>query len=131
MKKNKGRVQSKVKVPIFWRILSLLAMLPLGMLIFYVIFSKSGGKFPLAAGDSTDPYFFGSVFAVLIPLLIYLFIVDKVLKGMVMKRSGKEIAKDVAADVAKAAAVLAAEVVVDVALGGSSAGSRSLLFLRQ
>src|SRR5574340_906636 len=110
-KKYKGRVRARVKVPFFWRVLSLLGMLPLGMLIFYIIFSKSGGKYPLAAGDSTDPYFFGSVFAVLIPVLVYLLIVDKVLKGIVTKRSGKEIAKDVALDVAKAAAVMAAEVV--------------------
>jgi len=126
MKKEKSRAQKKIKVPVSWRIISILSMLPVGMLIFIIIFRKSGGKFPLAAGDSTDPYFFGFVFAVLIPLLVYIFIVDKILRGVVMKRSGEAIAKDVATDIAKSAAVIAAEVVLDAVVGGSaSAGSSS------
>ncbi|MGC2061873.1 MAG: hypothetical protein WA610_02775 [Thermodesulfovibrionales bacterium] len=125
MKKNKSCSKAKVNVPVSWRILSIFSMLPFGMILFYVIFSKSGGKFPLAAGDSTDPYFFGFLFAVLIPAIVYIFIVDKILKGIVMRRPGKDIAKDVAVDVAKTAAVMAAEIVVDAALGGSSAGSSS------
>lgn len=121
MKRNKSRAQVKVKVPISWRILSLLSMLPLGMLIFYIIFSKSGGKFPLAAGDSTDPYFFGFVFAVLMPVIVYIFIIDKILKGIVTKRSGTEIALDVAEDLGKEVAIAA----VDAVLGGSSSDNRS------
>ena len=120
------RSQGRIKVPIFWRILSLLSMLPPGLVIFYVIFRKAGGKFPLAAGDSKDPYFFGFIFAVLLPAIIYIFVIDRVLKGIASRRAGKDIAKDIAVDVAKAAAVAAAEVVVDAVLGGSaSSGSRS------
>jgi len=120
------RSQERIKVPVSWRILSLLSMVPPGMAIFYVIFRKSGGKFPLAAGDSTDPYFFGFIFAVLLPAIIYIFIVDKILKGIVMRRAGKDIARDIAVDVSRTAAVVAAEVVLDAALGGgSSLDSRS------
>jgi uncharacterized membrane protein YgcG len=100
-------------------------MLPLGAAVFCIIFSKSGGRFPLAAGDSTDPYFFGFIFAVLLPAIVYLFIVDKILRGMAMKRSGGEIAKDIAEDVAKTAAVIAAEVALDAVVGGQSPDSRS------
>lgn len=121
MKKNRGRSLEKVKVPVSWRILSLLSMLPLGALIFYIIFSKSGGKYPLAAGDSTDPYFFGFVFAVLTPVIVYLFIIDKVLKGIVMKRPGKAVALDIAGELGKEVAITA----VDAVLGGSSSGDRS------
>lgn len=110
MKKKNRRLHESIRVPVSWRILSLLSMLPLGMAVFYGIFRKSGGRFPLRAGDSTDPYFFGFIFAVLLPATVYIFIVDKILKGIVMKRSGKTIAKDIAEDVAKTAAVMAAEV---------------------
>ncbi len=119
--KKESRTRMKVTVPLLWRILSMLAMLPLGILTFYVIFTKSGGKYPLAAGDSTDPYFFGFVFAVLVPAIVYLFIIDKVLKGIVMKRSGKAVALDIAADLGKEVAIAA----VDAVLGGSSSDNRS------
>jgi uncharacterized membrane protein YgcG len=123
--KKSTRSQGRIKVPVSWRISSVLSMVPLGLAIFYFIFRKSGGKFPLAAGDSTDPYFFGFLFAVLLPAIIYIFIVDKILKGIVMRQAGKDIAKNIAVDVARTATVMAAEVVLDAAVGGASSDSRS------
>ncbi|MBA4373401.1 MAG: hypothetical protein C0402_11150 [Thermodesulfovibrio sp.] len=122
VKKNKGRAQAKVKVPVSWRIISILAMLPLGVGIFLLIFTKSDGKFPLGAGDSTDPYFFGFIFAVLIPVIVYAFIVDKVLKGIVTKRSGKAVALDIAEELGKEVAIAAVDAVLG---GGSSSDNRS------
>jgi len=119
MKRKTGRLKTGARVPASWRIISLLSMLPLGWFIFITIFHRSGGKFPLAAGDSTDPYFFGSVFAVLIPAIVYIFVIDKVLRGIVSRRSGKAVALDIAEDLGKEVAIA----VVDAALGGSSAGS--------
>lgn len=124
MKKKGKRSRPAVKVPLSWRICAILAMLPLGMAIFYLIFRASGGKFPPAAGESTDPYFFGLVFAIAVPILVWLY-VYRILQGIVMKRPGREIAAEVAADLAKNAAVIAAEVVLDAAVGGSSTGGRS------
>ena len=114
----------KARVPLRWRIGSTLAMLPLAALTFYLLFRLSGGQFPLQAGGSTDPYFFSFLFAVLIPLLVWLAI-DKVLHGIAARRSGREIAVDLAKDLARTAAVTAAEVVIDSALGSSSSGSSS------
>jgi uncharacterized membrane protein YgcG len=124
-KEVKKRSRMKIKVPMLWRLLSWVSMVPLGMAVFYVIFHKSGGKFPLAAGDSTDPYFFGFIFGVLTPVIVYCFIIDKILKGIVMRRSNADIAEDIAADIAMSAAVTAAEVVLDTVAGGSSSGSSS------
>lgn len=117
MTKKSGR-SKKSKVPISWRIISVLLMLPLGAGIFYTIFRKSGGRLPLQAGDSTDPLFFSSVFAMLIPAILYLLVVEKVLRGIAAKRSGGEIAAEVAKDIGRAAA----EAVLS---GGSSDDRRS------
>ncbi|MBI5848012.1 MAG: hypothetical protein HZB31_08705 [Nitrospirae bacterium] len=120
-KKKQRRSFDKVRLPLSWRVSSILAMLPLGYEIFMLIFRKSGGKFPLAAGDSTDPIFFASVFSIVLPCFFYLFVVDKILRGIVARRAGSEIAIDVAKDLGKAAAEMAAEVV----LGGGSSDDRS------
>ncbi len=123
MTENKKRRRSldKVRLPFSWRIISILAMLPLACGIFMLIFRKSDGRFPLQAGDSTDPIFFASIFGILLPLLIYIFVVDKILKGIASKRSGGEIATEVAKDIGKAAA----EMAVDAILGGGSSDNRS------
>lgn len=125
MKKKRNSNRKTVRVPLLWSICSAVALMPLCPFIFFFILRKSGASFPIAAGQSTDPFFFGGVFAIVIPLIIYVFFIDKVLRGIVMKRSSADIAKDVATDIAKTAAVMAAEVVLDAALGGSSAGSHS------
>ncbi len=74
-------------------------MIPLGLLIFVLVQRKSRESFPIAEGQRTDPFFFGGLFAILIPIIIYVF-VDKALRGIVMKRSSADIAKDVAIDIA-------------------------------
>jgi uncharacterized membrane protein YgcG len=118
---KKGRSsRAKVRVPIFWRICNTLAMIPLAALTFFLIFRASGGVFPPVAGGSTDPYFFAGVFAVVLPFLLWL-IVDHILHGVVMKRSGREIA----AEIAKEAALAAGVAVLDAVLGGGGSDSRS------
>ena len=125
MKKQNSSSQKSSKVPIFWRIISVLLMFPLGIAIFAVIFRKSGGKFPIPEGASTDPFFFAFIFGVLIPTILYWFIVDKVLKGIAARRPTKNIAADVTKDIARSTAEMAAEVVIDSVLGGSSGDSKS------
>ena len=124
MKKQGKRSRPKVKVPLSWQIYTVLAMIPLGMLTFLLIFRATGGIFPPIAGGSTNPYFFGFIFAISLPIIVWMY-VNRILQGIVMKRSGGEIAADVAKDIARTAAEMAAEVVLDAALGGSSTSSRS------
>ena len=119
-----GRLHRKIPVPILWRIWATLAMVPVAALTFYLLFRASGGQFPLPAGGSTDPYFFSFVFAIIVPILVWLAI-DTVMRGIVARRSGGEIAADLAKDIAKATAVTVAEVVIDSALGGSSSNGSS------
>lgn len=116
---KRSRLQQRAGVPLLWRISSTLLMVPLAALTFFLLFRLSGGQFPLQAGGSTDPYFFSSIFAVLIPVLVWL-AVDKIMRGIIARRSATEIAADLGKDLAQAAAVAAAEVVIDAALGGSS-----------
>ncbi len=124
MQKKSKRSLPKARVPLSWRLCTGLAMIPLAMSIFLLIFRAAGGKFPPAAGRSTDPYFFGLVFALALPILVWLY-VDRILQGIIMKRSGREIAVDVAKDLACNAAAMVAEIVLDAAVGGSSANSGS------
>lgn len=118
MRKRK-QLQQKAVVPLLWRIYSTLAMMPLAALTFFVLFRVSGGQFPLEAGGSTDPYFFSTLFSLLVPFLVWL-VIDKIMLGIVAKRPGAEIAADLAKDLAQATAVAAAEVVIDSALGGAA-----------
>lgn len=74
-------------------------MILLGVFLFNLILRKSGVSFPIAAGQSTDPFFFAAVFGILIPILLQVF-VDKILKGIVLKRSFMEITKEVGRDIA-------------------------------
>lgn len=123
MTKNemKLKVVPRPKVPLSWRIISILAMLPLGAGLFLLIFIKSGGKLPLAAGDSTDPIFFAFIFAIVLPVILYLFVIDKILTGIVTRRSGKAVALDIAGDIGKEVAIAA----VDAVLGGGDSDDRS------
>lgn len=120
MNKIDRRSRAKVKVPILWRICNTLAMIPLAALTFFLIFRAAGGIFPPVAGGSTDPYFFAGVFAVVLPFILWL-IVDHILHGVVMKRTGGEIA----AEIAREAALAAGVAVLDAVLGGGGSDSRS------
>jgi hypothetical protein len=61
VKRKHKQLPRKPRLPLSWRIVSLFSMVPIGLAVFFVVFRKSGGRFPLAAGDSTDPYFFGAI----------------------------------------------------------------------
>jgi len=55
---------------------------------------KRAASFPIAAGQSKDPFFLAAVFGILVPILLQVYF-NKILKGIVLKRSAMEIAKEV------------------------------------
>lgn len=114
------RKKGHVKLPLLWVAGAWLWMIILGIALFKFLLYKQGVSFPIAAGQSTDPYFFAGMAAVVVPffLIVYVF---KVMRGIIEKRSALEIAKDVGKDIA----VAAAETVIDAfsSGGGSKSGS--------
>jgi uncharacterized membrane protein YgcG len=124
VKKKKGRAQTKVRVPLLWSACSWFFMVLLGLLIFFLILRKAGVSFPIAEGQSTDPYFFGAVFAVTLPIILGI-TVARVLRGIVRKQSAKEIATDAAKDIAITGAAVVAETALDAVIGGGADDDRS------
>lgn len=112
MKKN--RKKAKAHLPFLWVAGAWLSMIILGVALFKFLLHKQGVSFPIAAGQSTDPYFFSGLAAVLVPffLINYVFMV---MRGIIQKRSAGEIAKGVGKDIA----IAAAETVLDAFSSGS------------
>lgn len=112
------------KLPLWWVVCSWLGMLMLGAGLFKLMLMKQGVSFPIAAGQSTDPYFFAFLVAVIAPLLLIL-LLFQVLKGIIQKRSALEIAKEVGKDIAVTVVQVAAESVLDSLSSGSSSNKAS------
>ena len=113
----------KIKVPLSWRIPSLLAMVPIGIAIFYGIFHGFGGKIPFSEADR-DTIFIAFICAVGIPTFAYS-IIDKIMKGIILRRSSTDIAADIAKDIAVTAAVAAVDVLTGSTAGGESGSGSS------
>jgi uncharacterized membrane protein YgcG len=122
--KKKGRTQTKVKVPLLWSACSWFFMVLLGLCLYYLILRKAGVSFPIAEGQSTDPYFFGALFAILLPIILGIY-VARVLRGIVRKQSAKQIATEVAKDIALTGAAVIAETALDAVIGGGADDNRS------
>ncbi|OQX19889.1 MAG: hypothetical protein BWK76_03075 [Desulfobulbaceae bacterium A2] len=121
MAPKKQRAAARVKIPLTWLLSSWLCMIGLGLLIFLGILKKTGATLPLVAGQSTDPFFFAGVAALVIPLLLLVYI-TKILQGIAQRRTALEIAKDVGKDLAVAVAATALDA---LSSGGGGTDNRS------
>lgn len=103
MKKQIRQKKKRIKVPVLWRICLWFCMILLVFTLFMFMLRKQGVSFPIAAGQSTDPYFFAGALSILIPLFLG-FCLEVIMAGICAKKSASEITKDVT--VMTAAAVL-------------------------
>ncbi|OQX13790.1 MAG: hypothetical protein BWK76_15645 [Desulfobulbaceae bacterium A2] len=100
-------------------------MLGLGLALFFFMLRTSGVSFPLVAGQSTDPFFFAGVFAVIVTCLLQA-IITQIFRGIVQKRTALDIAKEVGKDLAVASVTVVVGAALDAAAGGDGrTGSRS------
>jgi hypothetical protein len=106
-----------VKIPFWWWIIAWICIGLLGFVIFIAILRHYGVSFPMVAGQSTDPFFFATLAAVIIPVLLLCYI-EKVFRSMAQKRSIGQIVKDIAKEMAVDSAKVAAGAVLDALIGG-------------
>lgn len=94
MPKKNPRKKKNIPIPLLWLVCSWLCAFLFGVGLFFFILKKSGVSFPIAAGQSTDPFFFAFLTGVLAPVLLQVFVI-MIMRGIVHKRSAAEIAKEV------------------------------------
>lgn len=121
--KSKASLRPKqVKIPFLWLACSWLVMLLFGIFLFLFILKKSAVPLFPVAGQSTDPYFFAFLAAVLAPLILQLIILS-ILRGIAMKHTATQIAKEVGIAVAEVAAITVVDALVSG--GGPTSGKTS------